>query len=367
MKFSIERETLVEALQLVTGAIEKRQTLPVLSNVLLEVNQDQLRLTGTDLEVELAVTLKLKPVQQAGETTLPARKFIDIVKSLPDDKEITFTLNEKNRVVIQSGRSKFTLSTLPATDFPHVEEGVGTNSFTLPCSVLADMIDRTSFAMAQQDVRYYLNGMYLEIENKQLKMVATDGHRLAMMEYAPLPEEISASVIIPRKGILELGRLVSTRSDNVTLTLGINHIKAELNNTRFTSKLVDGKFPDYQRVIPTNSDKTIIVDRVQFKQGLQRASILSNEKFKGVRLVLDNKGITLFSHNPEQEEAEVYVDAEVKGDLLEIGFNVQYLQEVTNSCRVEKIKLQLGEVNSSCLIEAEGESNALYVIMPMKL
>ncbi len=366
MKFSIERESLVDALQLVAGAVEKRQTLPVLSNVLLEVTDNTMRLTGTDLEVELSVSLNLPQVEEEGSITLPARKFLDIVKSLPNDKPIKLTLNE-SRVVIQSGRSRFTLSTLPAADFPHVDEGVGTMSFSLPCSVLADMIDRTHFAMAQQDVRYYLNGMYFEIENKILKTVATDGHRLAMTEYDELPADIEASVIIPRKGMLELGRLVSGRADEVNITLGNNHLKATVDNTRFTSKLVDGKFPDYERVVPRNSDKTIVVDRAKFKEGLQRAAILSNEKFKGVRLVIDNEGITLFSNNPEQEEAEVHISAEVAGDTLEIGFNVQYLQDVVNSCRVEKIQLQLGDVNSSCLIQEVEGSKALYVIMPMRL
>lgn len=366
MKFSIEREELVDALQLVAGAVEKRQTLPVLSNVLLEVSSNNLRLTGTDLEVELAVNLDLQQVEEEGEITIPARKFLDIVKSLPTNKHIKLTLND-GRVVIQSGRSRFTLSTLPATDFPHVDEGVGTMSFSIPCSVLSDMIDRTHFAMAQQDVRYYLNGMYFEIENQQLKTVATDGHRLAMTEYDDLPVDIEASVIIPRKGMLELGRLVSGRSDDVNITLGTNHLKAEVDNTRFTSKLVDGKFPDYERVVPRNSDKSIIVNRERFKEGLQRAAILSNEKFKGVRLVVDNEGITLFSNNPEQEEAEVHINADVTGESLEIGFNVQYLQDVVNSCRVEKIELQLGDVNSSCLIQEVEGSKALYVIMPMRL
>ncbi len=366
MKFSIEREPLVEALQLVAGAVEKRQTLPVLSNILLEVDEKGLRLTGTDLEVELSVYLFVQQIQETGDITFPARKLLDIVKSLTNEKPIKISLQD-NRATIQSGRSRFTLSTLPANDFPHVDEGVGTMNFSIPCSILSEMIERTHFAMAQQDVRYYLNGMNLEIAQEKLKTVATDGHRLAMSEIDGLPAEIEASIIVPRKGMLELGRLLSGRADEVNITIGTNHIKAEVDSIRFTSKLVDGKFPDYERVVPRNSDKTIIIDRVLFKESLQRAAILSNEKFKGVRLVIDDEGLTLFSNNPEQEEAEVHINAEIEGEALEIGFNVQYLQDVVNCCRAEKIKLLLGDVNSSCLIQEVNGSTALYVIMPMRL
>ncbi len=367
MKLKLDRQSLFEALQLVAGAVEKRQTLAVLSNILFQANDGQLRLTGTDLEVELSVEMQQSGIEEDGEITLPARKILDIVKSLPNDKPVTIIQQEEGRATVQSGRSRFTLSTLPASDFPHLEEGVATAKFSIPCSVLSEMIDRTHFAMAQQDVRYYLNGMLFEVDAGKLRTVATDGHRLTLTECKDVPEDIELSVIVPRKGVLELGRLVSGRGDEVLLIVGNNHMRAEVDGIRFTSKLIDGKFPDYDRVIPKNSDKKILVNRDSFKEGLQRAAILSNEKFKGVRLVLDDEGIGLFSNNPEQEEAEIHISADINGDELEIGFNVQYLLDVLNSCKIEKVEINLGDVNSSCLIqEAEG-SNAIYVIMPMRL
>lgn len=366
MKFSIEREPFVEALQLVAGAVEKRQTLPVLANVLVEARDGIIRLTGTDLEVELSAIIHLDSIDSSGDITLPAKKLLDIIKSLPQGKTVEFQL-EDGKMIVRSGRSRFTLSTLPAADFPHVEEGVGTLNFSIPCTILSDMIDRTHFAMAQQDVRYYLNGMFFQLENESLQMVATDGHRLAMAEFKGVNESLSQGIIVPRKGMLELGRLVNGRSDEVQLTLGTNHIKLEIDEIRFTSKLIDGKFPDYNRVIPRNTDKTITVEKSLFKEGLQRAAILSNEKFKGVRLIVNQDGLTLLSNNPEQEEAEIQIPAEVDGDELEIGFNVQYLLDVVNSCRVDKLIINLGDVNSSCMIQEFEGSNALYVIMPMRL
>ncbi len=366
MKFNIDKTKLVEALQLIAGAVEKRQTLAILSNILIEVSEEQLHMVATDLEVELSVVIKPDTVTNEGVTTVPARKFIDIVKSLPDDKPISLTLND-NRLTIQSGRSRFTLQTLPANDFPHVEEGVGTARLSIPCSILSEMIDRTQFAMAQQDVRYYLNGMFFEIDGTQLRTVATDGHRLALSEWQ-LPDSYDIGVIVPRKGMLELGRLVSGRSSEVELVIGTNHLRAQIDGISLTSKLVDGKFPDYQRVIPRDTDKEVFVDRAQLKEGLQRAAILSNEKFKGVKLQLnENDSITLLSNNPEQEEAEIHIPAETEAYELEIGFNVQYLLDVVNSCREQKVKILLGDVNSSALIQEVGESKALYVVMPMRL
>jgi len=367
MKLELDRQSLFESLQLVAGAVEKRQTLAVLSNILFQAKDSNLRLTGTDLEVELSVEMPQQGVQEGGEVTLPARKILDIVKTLPNDKPVTINQQEDGRATVQSGRSRFTLSTLPASDFPHLEEGVATAKITIPCAILSEMIDRTHFAMAQQDVRYYLNGMLFEVDAGNLRTVATDGHRLTLAEWKEAPKDIELSVIVPRKGMLELGRLVSGRADNVELTIGNNHIRAEVEGVRFTSKLIDGKFPDYDRVIPKDSDKTIKVERDKLKEGLQRAAILSNEKFKGVRVVLDGEGIGLFSNNPEQEEAEIHISAEIDGDLLEIGFNVQYLLDVLNSCKVDNVIIKLGDVNSSCLIQEDGGSEAVYVIMPMRL
>ncbi len=366
MDFKIDKIKLVEALSVIVGAIERRQTMAILSNFLLEVSNDKLHMVATDLEVELSIDIQPNTIDQDGSVTVPAKKFIDIIKSLPDDKLISLNTKE-NKIFIKSGRSRFILQTITSQDFPHVEQGVGAVKMKIPSAILSELIDNTQFSMAQQDVRYYLNGLYFEIDGTKLRTVATDGHRLAMSEWE-LDESFEIGVIIPRKGIQELGRLVSNRSSDVELIIGTNHINAQVDNIKLVSKLVDGKFPDYQRVIPKNTDKEIIVNRKIFKEGLQRAAILSNEKFRGVKVVLnDAEGITLLSHNPEQEEAEIFIQAITEKHDLEIGFNVQYLLDVVNSCKEENLKILLGDVNSSALIHDQDNSKSLYVVMPMRL
>ncbi|HAN29784.1 MAG TPA: DNA polymerase III subunit beta, partial [Haliea salexigens] len=249
MKFSISRDALLKPLNLVAGVVERRQTLPILSNVLMVLEGDQLSLTGTDLEVELVGRVALpSPVSAPGEVTVPARKLVDICKSLPEGSEIQFTV-EDGKVTVRSGRSRFTLSTLPAREFPAVEEGVGTHRFTVKQGQLRRLIDRTAFAMAQQDVRYYLNGMLLELKGGRLRVVATDGHRLAMCTLpSPVPVDEDTQVILPRKGVLELSRLLLEEDQDIAMVLGSNHLRATTDGFTFTSKLVDGKFPDYERV-----------------------------------------------------------------------------------------------------------------------
>jgi DNA polymerase-3 subunit beta len=367
MKLTIERQALLSALQSVSGALERRLTLAVLGNVLFEVTEDWVRLTATDLEIELSALVDLEHVtiEEPGEITVPGRKWLDIVKSLPDGP-IKLSLSD-GKFKVSSGRSRFSLSTLPASDFPHVEEGLGTVELAVEAAAMAEMIDRTHFAMAVQDVRYYLNGMFLEAEGTRLRTVATDGHRLALAEWNGLAEASSFGVIVPRKGVIELGKVLSQASGEARLVVGSNHVRLSVGSTRFTSKLLDGKFPDYERVIPKGSDKTVVVGREAFREALQRVAILSNEKFRGVKLVVGQEGMTLFSSSPEQEEAEVFLPAEVSGAELEIGFNVQYLLDVMNACRTEKVRLSLGDVNSSALIDEVDGSGALYVVMPMRL
>ena len=263
MKFSISRDALLKPLNLVAGVVERRQTLPILSNVLMVLEGDQLSLTGTDLEVELVGRVALpSPVSAPGEVTVPARKLVDICKSLPEGSEIQFTV-EDGKVTVRSGRSRFTLSTLPAREFPAVEEGVGTHRFTVKQGQLRRLIDRTAFAMAQQDVRYYLNGMLLELKGGRLRVVATDGHRLAMCTLpSPVPVDEDTQVILPRKGVLELSRLLLEEDQDIAMVLGSNHLRATTDGFTFTSKLVDGKFPDYERVLPRGRQ-----DRVGFAPG----------------------------------------------------------------------------------------------------
>lgn len=367
MKFIVSRDALLKPLNLVAGVVERRQTLPILANVLMVLDGDRLSLTGTDLEVELVGRVQLAAAGESGELTVPARKLVDIVKSLPEGSEISFAA-EDGKVTVKSGRSRFTLSTLPAREFPNVEDSMGTHQFTIKQGQLKRLIERTGFAMAQQDVRYYLNGMLWELKDQQLKVVATDGHRLAL---CTLPEKIESSddaqVILPRKGVLELARLLLAEDDDISIVIGSNHIRATTDEFTFTSKLVDGKFPDYQRVLPRSPNKIVHGSRLELRQAFTRTAILSNEKYRGVRLKLTDNSLDIVANNPEQEEAEEAVPVDYQGESLEIGFNVSYLLDVLAVLSGDKIKLSLSDPNSSALLEESEEGDSLYVVMPMRL
>lgn len=367
MKFTVKREALLKPLNLVAGVVERRQTLPILSNVMLVLNNNQLSLTGTDLEVEIVGRVLVEGGGEDGEITVPARKLLDICKSLPDGGDIQFSLKDQ-KVVVKSGRSRFTLSSLPANDFPNIEEGPGSFEIDILQGQLKRLIERTSFAMAQQDVRYYLNGMLWEASKDQLKVVATDGHRLAMCNLAT---ELNISevkqVIIPRKGVNELLRLLMEEAKGIKIVFGTNHMKATTEDFTFTSKLVDGKFPDYDRVLPKGSNKTVYGSRQELKQAFSRTAILSNEKYRGIRLVLTEGSLQILANNPEQEEAEETVNVDYQGESLEIGFNVSYLVDVMTVLSGEQVKINLSDSNSSALIEESDDSDSQYVVMPMRL
>lgn len=367
MQFEISRETLLKPLQLVTGVVERRQTLPVLSNVLLVLEKGQLSMTGTDLEVELVGRVEVESGSEAGEVTVPARKLMDICKSLPDSASLKFELND-NKLVIVSGRSRFSLSTLPPSDFPSVDESSEGLEFSVSQERLKQMLDSTSFAMAQQDVRYYLNGMLFEVSPDYLRVVASDGHRLAMdTEDMKTPADKIMQVIVPRKGILELARLLAEGDDDVVIIIGTNHIRAKTANFTFTSKLVDGKFPDLERILPKGGDKKLVGDRNELRNSLSRTAILSNEKFRGIRLILNKDEIKILANNPEQEEAEETVLVEYDGDSFEIGFNVSYLVDVLSVLDTDTVQFMMSDPNSSALIQGADGSSALYVVMPMRL
>jgi DNA polymerase-3 subunit beta len=365
MKFSIPRDALLKPLNLVAGVVERRQTLPVLSNVLLRLEGNQLSLTGTDLEVELVGRVTVESAGTDGEITVPARKLVDICKSLPDGTQIELSV-EGGKATVKAGRSRFTLSTLPATEFPEVEGGAGDVSLQLPQPLVKRLIERTAFAMAQQDVRYYLNGMYLEISAGRLRMVATDGHRLALCTAPDKVDGSDVGVIIPRKGVLELARLLDS-DDNMSLVVGTHHIRAETEQFTFTSKLVDGKFPEYERVLPKSPDKSVIGDRLELRQAFTRTAILSNEKYRGVRLRLSNDTLEITANNPEQEQAEEVVPVEYQGDNLEVGFNVSYLLDVLSVLNGEKVRFSLSDAASSALLEESESGDSVYVVMPMRL
>jgi len=365
MKFSISREALIKPLNLVAGVVERRQTLPILSNVLLSLEGTQLSLTGTDLEVELIGRVEVEAGAIDGEITVPARKLVDICKSLPDSSQIEFSVDSE-KATVKAGRGRFTLSTLPATEFPSVDESAGDQSLEIAQSVVKRLIDRTAFAMAQQDVRYYLNGMLLELKAGRLRMVATDGHRLALCTAKEAVSTGDAAIIIPRKGVLELSRLLDT-DESIRLVIGSNHIRAANQQFTFTSKLVDGKFPEYERVLPKSADKTVIGQRLELRQAFTRTAILSNEKYRGVRLKLSADTLDITANNPEQEQAEEVVAVEYQGDELEVGFNVSYLLDVLSVLDGEQIRLSLSDSASSALLEEADEGDSLYVVMPMRL
>ena len=369
MKFSIQREVLLKPLQFIIGVVERRQTLPILSNVFLEVKDNQLSMTATDLEIEIVAKTGLDAVE-AGTTTLPARKFLDIVRALPDSAQIQLSQDaDKDRVVIRSGKSRFNLATLPADDFPSIDEINRSYEFDLSQSQLKRLIDKTQFAMAQQDVRYYLNGLLLEITSGLVKTVATDGHRLSYCECeAEVSPDSKIQIILPRKGVIELAKLLEGDDQPAHIIVGSNHLQMTLENIRFTTKLIDGRFPDYERVIPRTGDKQVVAERESLRQPLARTSILSNEKYRGIRIRLSNGLLQSQAHNPEMEEAEEEVEVQYQGEELEIGFNVNYLLDALNVIPTEQVNLTFGDSNSSCLMMPSDEgSGCQYVIMPMRL
>ncbi len=369
MKFTIQRETLIKPLQMVSGVVERRQTLPILSNIFMKVSDNLLLMTATDLEVEMSIEITLPDQKKlkCGEITIPARKFMDICRALPDDAVIDVTI-DAGRAVVRAGKSRFVLSTLSADDFPGIEANKNVLEFLMPQIDLKQAIEQTQFAMAHQDVRYYLNGMLLEIGTESLRLVATDGHRLALCDQAiDLKQKESQQVIVPRKGVMELARLLDDSDSEATIQLGSNYIRVTTETVSFTSKLIDGRFPDYQNVVPDGGDKIVICDKNVLKQALSRASILSNEKYRGVRLQFSSGLLRIFAHNPEQEEAEEEVTIDYNGDNLEIGFNVTYMMDAVAACTSENVLLSLSDANSCCMIQPQGSSGCKYVVMPMRL
>ncbi|MBT8124048.1 MAG: DNA polymerase III subunit beta [Gammaproteobacteria bacterium] len=368
MKFTVVREELLKPLQLVSGVVERRQTRPILANLLMVLTDDNvLSLTGTDEEIEILVKLKVSLVNEVGEITVSARKLVDICRSLPEHQKINFFIKDQT-LILKSGRSRFNLSTLPASDFPATENIDSDLRFSASQSTIKELINSTAFCMAQQDVRYFLNGMLWEVENDTLRCVATDGHRLAMSSKSlnvNFPDK--HQIILPRKGVTELSRLLDYKDEDVLFTLSNRYFRVETEEYTLTSKIMEGKFPDYEKVIPTNGKNIAIGDREELKQAFLRAAILSNEKHLGVRLVFSPHLLTIVSNNIEQEEAEETVAVEYEDEEIEIGFNIGYLQDVTSVIANERIKITLSDSNSSVLLEDPDNSDVLYVIMPMRL
>lgn len=367
MKLTISREAILTPIQIISGVVERKQTMPVLSNLLVIAENGEVTLTGTNMEVELVCKLEGANVLADGQITVPARKLVDICRSLAADSQIELTL-EGEKMHLRSGKSHFTLSTLPADQFPNTEQNEHDIAVTFAQKDFKAMLDATAFAMAQQDVRYYLNGMLLELGNLYVRTVATDGHRLALSSLdTDLTMEQVKQIIIPRKGVVEFSRLLSDIDDEVVVSIGESHIYSQIGNYTFTSKLIDGKFPDYNRVIPKGGDKVLVADREALKNMFMRASILSHENIRGVQLHLTQNQLQVFANNPEHEQAEDSLEVIYDGADLQIGFNVSYLIDVMNVITDEAVKLTLSNPNSSALIESTEKSDNLYVIMPMRL
>jgi DNA polymerase-3 subunit beta len=366
MKIVTDRENLLEPLQHIASVVERRQTLPILANILVNAGSKGLQMTATDLEVELKTQASANCEGEA-DFTVPARKLLDITKALPEGAVINLDI-EGDKVKLQSGRSRFTLGVLPAQDYPVIEPTPSQMVLSVKEGLFKRLIEKTQFAMAQQDVRYYLNGMLLELEKGDIRAVATDGHRLALSQAVKaFKEDYEIQVILPRKAVIELSRLLKDRDDEIKIELSNSYIKVLLDEAVFTSKLIDGRFPEYQRVMPAGSDKELEANRKSLRQSLARASILSNEKYRGIRFSLKPNLLQLQAHNPEQEEAEEELEISYQGDELKIGFNVGYLIDAISAIDEEEVIIELKDSNSSALMFGKGNEESKYVIMPMRI
>jgi len=366
MKITTNRDNLLPPLLQVGNVVERRQTLPILANVFIRVESGSITFIATDLEVELETRIEAS-TEESSEFTLPARKFIDICKALPESAQINISL-EGEKAVIRSGRGRYTLGMLPASDYPSIDPASVTQSLKIKENDLKKLLEQTQFAMAQQDVRYYLNGLLLEAVPGRIRAVATDGHRLALSEITYRGKiDNEMQVIIPRKAVLELSRLLTHSENEVVLETSNSHIQIHLGSTSFTSKLIDGRYPDYNRVLPSGDTHDLIADKEQLRHALARAAILSNEKYRGITFMAGKDMLQLKAHNPEQDEAEEEMEVQYSGPEINIGFNVGYMIDVLGVLSGDKVCVSLIDGNSSSLITSTDSDAARYVIMPMRI
>ncbi len=362
----VARDALLKPLQAVAGIVERRHTLPILANVLLEQKEGRLFVTATDLEMQITATAEL-PGKDGQSTTVGARKLQDLLRALPDDALVNVDA-AGNKMTVKAGRSRFNLQTLAAADYPRISLGTEQlQTLSLPQKDLRTLFKLAEFAMAQQDIRYYLNGMLLVVDKGSLQAVATDGHRLSWASIAVPGDYARQEVILPRKTVLELSKLLADNDEPVTLDILANQVRFRFGNVELVSKVVDGKFPDYNRVIPQGHTKLFVLDRDELLSALQRAAILSNEKFRGVRLVLADGELKIICTNSEQEEAEEQLEVDYKGEALDIGFNITYLLDVLQNTGSDKVALAFGDANSSALVTMPGRDDYKYVVMPMRI
>ncbi len=362
-----QRDTLLAPLQSVSGIVERRHTLPILSNVLLEKKGDRLTLLATDIEIQITTTTQGAGGDGDGAVTVGARKLQEILRSLPDTTEVSLLLEDK-RLQVRGGKSRFSLQTLPADDFPRMTISEGeTKQFSISQKAFRQLMAKTQYAMAAQDVRYYLNGLLLLVEGTELRAVATDGHRLAFASVAIETELPRQEMILPRKTVLELNRLLVDTDDALNITLTSNQVRFAFGSVVLVSKLIDGKFPDYERVVPATLKNHMKVGRQTLMQAMQRAAILTNEKFRGVRVVLGDNSLKLIAANAEQEEAQEEIEVDYNGDIIDVGFNVGYLLDVLNNVHADEIQWSFNDANSSALITLPGNDRFKYVVMPMRI
>lgn len=362
----INREVLLKPLSNVTGIVERRHTLPILSNLLLEAKNNNIQLTTTDLEMQISLNIKAE-LQEELSTTISAKKFLDICRSLPEAIDIDL-ISKDSRMTVKAGKSRFNLQTLPAADYPVMTKVSGDSiQIQLPQIELKRLLKQVEFAMAQQDIRYYLNGLLLEVDGSKLNLVGTDGHRLSFTSTTLTQSHEKTDVILPRKTVIELIKLLEDSDEEVAIEIAAGQVNFSFGEMRLISKVIDGKFPDYHRVIPSAHGNTFTANRVEILTAMQRASILSNEKYRGIRMVLSENNIKLISTNTEQEEAEEELEINYTQDSLDIGFNVTYLIDVLNNTQQENINFSFADANSSCLITVPEDNDYKYVVMPMRI
>lgn len=366
MQIKINRETLLKPLTDVTGIVERRHTLPILSNLLLEAKNNNVQLTATDLEMQISLNFESKFNGELS-TTISAKKLLDICRSLPEAVDIDMVSSD-SRITVKAGKSRFNLQTLPASDYPVMTKvASGGISIKINQQELKKLLKQVEFSMAQQDIRYYLNGLLLEVNENNLNLVGTDGHRLSFTSTKLDQSYDKTDVILPRKTVVELIKLLDDSPDEVVIEISAGQVNFAFNEVRLISKVIDGKFPDYHRVIPTGHQNTFSVNRMAILTAMQRASILSNEKYRGIRMVLSDGNLKLISTNTEQEEAEEELEIDYKKDALDIGFNVTYLIDVLNNTQQENVNFSFADANSSCLITVPNDDNYKYVVMPMRI
>lgn len=367
MNIKINRDTLLKPLSSVTSIVERRHTLPILSNLLLEAKDEKIVLTATDLEMQISLALQT-PVGGELSTTISAKKLLDICRSLPENAEITMATAE-SRIQVKTGKSRFNLQTLPAADYPVMTKATGTTYtvVTIDQKSLKRLFKQVEFAMAQQDIRYYLNGLLFEVNGNRLNVVGTDGHRLSFTSTGLAQSYEKQELILPRKTVIELIKLLDDSEEDVTIEIASGQVNFSFGDIKLISKVIDGKFPDYTRVIPVGHKNSFNVDRMTILLAMQRASILSNEKYRGIRMVLGSDSLRLISTNSEQEEAEEELEIAYAGDSLDIGFNVTYMIDVLNNVNCDSVTFSFADANSSCLITVADDETYKYVVMPMRI